>query len=233
VSAADLAYVYDLLGEPVGYEQAFALQQHLAAARSQGAIPDTVVLLEHPPTLTIGRSTIREAELPLGVDGYRALGWEVVETDRGGRATFHGPGQLVGYPVLDLRGHGKDLRRYVHDLEQSLVLALAELGVEAGVREGPEHVGVWVRDRKIASLGVRADGWIVTHGFALNVDPDLTAFDRFAPCGLSDTAFTSVALELGRPVAIEEARDPVLAGLTEVFGLALEPVPVAAEALPR
>jgi lipoate-protein ligase B len=231
VSDRDLAYLYDLLGEPVPYARGVELQTHLAAARSQSAIPDTIVVLEHPPTLTIGRSTDREQELPLGVAGYEALGWDVCETERGGRATFHGPGQLVGYPVLDLRAHGKDLRRYIHDLERALVLALADLGIEAHTREGAKNVGAWVGERKIASLGVRANGWIVTHGFALNVDPDLAAFEQFAACGLHGTRFTSVALELGRDVTLEEAREPVLTRLAEVLELRLEPVPDAADAL--
>jgi lipoate-protein ligase B len=220
------AYLYDLLAEPVPYARATALQLDLAAARSQGAIPDTVILLEHPPTLTIGRSTDLAAELPLGTAGYEALGWDVVTTPRGGRATFHGPGQLVGYPILDLRSHGQDLRRYVHDLERVLVLAAGDLGVEASTREGAEHVGVWVGERKLASLGIRADRWIVTHGFALNVDPDLQAFGQFSACGLPGTQFTSLAQELGRPVALAEARDAVVERLQEVFGFELDAVPV-------
>ncbi len=226
VTDRPIAYLYDLLGEPVPYERATALQQDLAAARSQGAIPDTVILLEHPPTLTIGRSTDVAAELPLGAEGYEALGWDVVQTPRGGRATFHGPGQLIGYPILDLRAHGQDLRRYVHDLERVLVLACGDLGVEATTREGAEHVGVWAGERKLASLGIRADRWIVTHGFALNVDPDLAAFGQFAACGLQGTQFTSLTQELGRPVSLVEARDAVVKRLQEVFELELDAVPV-------
>src|SRR4051794_15025065 len=205
------AYLYDLLGALTPYAEAVALQRDLAAARSQGAIPDTLLLLEHPPTLTLGRSTRRDEELPLGVDGYRALGWDVVDTDRGGRATYHGPGQLVAWPVLDLRAHGQDLHRYVRALEGALVDALADLGVDAGTRDGAEHVGVWVEDRKVASLGIAARSWIVTHGLALNVDLDLGAFDRFTACGLHETAYTSVAAELGRPVSLDDARDAVVA----------------------
>ena len=135
------AYLYDLLGEPVTYDRAAALQLDLAAARSQGAIPDTVILLEHPPTLTIGRSTDVDVELPLGAEGYQALGWDVVTTPRGGRATFHGPGQLVGYPILDLRAHGQDLRRYAHDLERVLVLASATSGSRRPPARAPTTSG--------------------------------------------------------------------------------------------
>jgi lipoate-protein ligase B len=218
------AYVYDLLGTPLGYEEADAMQRNLAAARSQGAIPDTVLLCEHPATLTLGRSS-EDDELPLGRDGYAALGWEIHDTDRGGRSTWHGPGQLVVYLVLDLRDHGKDLRRYAHDLERVVVGALAALGIESAPGEDREHVGVWVGERKIASLGIRADSWIVRHGFALNVDCDLDAFARFRACGLEATPFTSVAQELGRDVTVEEARGPVLAALADVFSLDLSAIP--------
>jgi lipoate-protein ligase B len=220
------AYVYDLLGSPLAYGEADALQRNLAAARSQGAVPDTIVLCEHPPTLTLGRSSDDE-ELPLGRDGYARLGWEICETDRGGRSTWHGPGQLVAYPILDLREHGKDLRRYAHDLEQSLVLALGDLGIEATTREGPEWVGVYAPGGKIASIGIRAEGWIVRHGFALNVDCDLSAFDQFHACGL-ELPFSSVSAELGRPFSVAEARDPVLRRLAEVLELDLAALPAEA-----
>jgi lipoate-protein ligase B len=219
------AYVYDLLCSPIPYDEADAMQRNLAAARSQGAIPDTVILCEHPPTLTVGRST-EDAELPRGRDGYAALGWDVHETDRGGRSTWHGPGQLVGYPILDLRDHGKDLRRYSHDLEQLLVLALGDMGIEATTREGPEWVGVYAGEAKIASIGIRAEGWIVRHGFALNVDCDLAAYREFSACGL-DVPFTSVAQELGRPFTVADAREPVLARMAEVLELELGQLPAA------
>jgi lipoate-protein ligase B len=224
------AYLYDLLGEPVPYDDAVELQDQLAAARSQGAIPDTLVLLEHPPTLTLGRSTQLEQELPLGRAAYEALGWHVTSTERGGRSTFHGAGQLVAYPILDLRAHGQDLRRYVHDLQQALVLALGDLGVEARPGESEAWVGVFVEQRKIASIGIRAQSWIVSHGFALNVCCDLEPFGRFTACGLEGTPFTSVEAELGRPVALAEARAAVLERLGETFGLAFEPVPARAGA---
>jgi lipoate-protein ligase B len=218
-------YVYDLLDRPRPFAEVDRLQLELAAARSQGAVPDTVVLCEHPPTLSLGRASDAEAELPGGEGAYRALGWDVLRADRGGRSTWHGPGQLVCYPILDLRDHGKDLRRYAHDLEQVVMGALAAFGIEAALGADREHVGVWVEDRKIASLGIRASNWIVRHGFALNVDCDLGAFARFRACGLDATPFTSIARELGRDVTVEEARGPVLAALAATFSLDLSAVP--------
>jgi lipoate-protein ligase B len=219
------AYVYDLLAEPRAFAEVDRLQLDLAAARSQGAVPDTIVLCVHPPTLTLGRASDAEAELPGGETAYRDLGWEVLRADRGGRSTWHGPGQLVCYPILDLRDHGKDLRRYAHDLEQAVIAALASFGLAAEPGGDREHVGVWVDGRKIASLGIRASNWVVHHGFALNVDCDLEAFTRFRACGLDATPFTSIARELGRDVTIEEARGPVLEALAAVFSLELSAVP--------
>jgi lipoate-protein ligase B len=222
------AYLYDLIGEPRPYAEVVGLMNGLAAERLEGAIPDTVIVCEHQPTLTLGRATRVEAELDRPVEAYQALGWAVERSDRGGRSTWHGPGQLVVYPVLDLREHGKDLRRYAHDLEATLIGALGDLGIAAAVRPGREYVGVWVEQRKIASLGIRASHWIVTHGIALNVSCQLDPFAQFAACGLPEAEFTSVSAELGRPVAMAEARDAVLARLEQVFALRLDPLPVAA-----
>ena len=219
------AYLYDLLGRPRPFAEVDRLQLDLAAARSQGAVPDTVVLCEHPPTLSLGRASDAESELTEGDEAYRELGWEVLRADRGGRSTWHGPGQLVCYPILDLRDHGKDLRRYAHDLERVVIDALAAFGIPAAAGQDREHVGVWVEDRKIASLGIRASNWVVHHGFALNVDCDLGAFARFRACGLDATPFTSIAQELCRDVTTEEARGPVLDALSTVFSLELSAVP--------
>ena len=224
-TAVHPAYVYDLLAEPRPFAEVDRLQLELSAARSQGAVPDTIILCEHPPTLTLGRASDAAAELVGGEEPYRALGWEVLRADRGGRSTWHGPGQLVCYPILDLRDHGKDLRQYAHDLERVLIEALAELGINAVAGEDREHVGVWVEDRKIASLGIRVDSWVARHGFALNVDCDLDAFARFRACGLDATPFTSVARELGRDVGIADARGPVLDALARVFSLELSTIP--------
>jgi lipoate-protein ligase B len=219
------AYVYDLLAEPQSFAEVDRLQLDLSAARSQGAVPDTIILCEHPPTLTLGRASDAAAELVGGEEPYRALGWDVLRADRGGRSTWHGPGQLVCYPILDLRDHGKDLRRYSHDLERVVIEALAELGITAVAGEDREHVGVWVEDRKIASLGIRVDSWVARHGFALNVDCDLDAFTRFRACGLDATPFTGVARELGRGVGVADVRGPVLDALARVFSLELSALP--------
>jgi lipoyl(octanoyl) transferase len=217
------AYLLEL--GPTPYREACELQRSLAAAVSQGAMPDVVVLLEHPPTVTLGRrSAAEELHVPAGTDV------EVVETDRGGRSTFHGPGQLVAYPILDLTRHGKDVRKYCRDLEECAIRALAALGVAANRVDG--LTGVWVPGeppRKIASIGVRVSRWVTTHGLALNVDLDPAPFTEWiTACGLDGAAFTSIAAELGQPVSVGEARPLVRAALEEVFDLVLDPLEAGA-----
>ena len=213
------AYLMNL-GE-VGYLEAWELQRSLAAAVSQRAVPETVLLLEHPPTITIGRRTDPgEMHVPEGADVA------VVETDRGGRSTYHGPGQLVCYPILDLTRHGKDVRRYCRDLERAVVRTLAPLGLEATCIEG--LTGVWLESppRKIASIGVRVSRWVSTHGYALNVDLDPAPFTEWiTACGLDDAQFTTVARELGRPVAVDDVRPLARDALAEVFDLVFEELP--------
>jgi lipoyl(octanoyl) transferase len=213
------AYVLDLGLVP--YREAWDLQRSLAGAVSQGAIPDAVVFLEHPPVVTLGRRT-DEAELhvPEGTDV------EVVETDRGGKSTFHGPGQLVCYPILDLQRHGQDVKKYVRDLEEALIRTVAPLGLEATCIDG--LTGVWLErpPRKIASIGVHISRWITTHGYALNVDLDPAPFTEWiTACGLEDAAFTTIARELGRDVSVDEVRPLAHAALAEVFELELQPLP--------
>ena len=210
----------------VPYEEAWDLQRSIAAAVSGGALPDTILLLEHPPTVTTGRRTEEsELHIPAGAEV------DVVETDRGGKSTFHGPGQLVCYPIFDLKRHGQDVKRYCRDLEEALILTLAKLGVEAERIDG--LTGVWLTrpPRKIASIGIHIAKWVTTHGYALNVDLDPAPFTQWiTACGLDDAAFTTVAKELGRPVAVDEVRRPALEALVEVFGLdvAERPAPVLA-----
>jgi lipoyl(octanoyl) transferase len=202
----------------VPYGEAWELQRSLAAAVSDGSAPDTVVLLEHPPVVTLGRRTDASE---LHVPEEAAI--EVVETDRGGKSTFHGPGQLVCYPILDLRRHGKDVRRYVRDLEQALVQTLAAFGLEGRRIDG--LTGVWLErpPRKIASIGVHISRWVTTHGYALNVDLDPAPFTQWiTACGLEDAQFTTMARELGRPLAVDEVRTAATAALADVFGLELE-----------
>jgi lipoyl(octanoyl) transferase len=205
----------------VPYREAWDVQRSLAGAVSQGAIPETVIFLEHPPVVTLGRRT-DDGELHVP-DGAEV---DVVETDRGGKSTFHGPGQLVCYPILDLRRHGKDVKKYVRDLEEALIRTLAPLGLE-GVRfEG--LTGIWLHPppRKIASIGVHISRWITTHGYALNVDLDPAPFtDWITACGLEDAAFTTIARELGRPVTVAEVRPFARDAIAEVFELELEPLP--------
>jgi lipoyl(octanoyl) transferase len=205
----------------VPYLEAWELQRSLAGAVSQGAIPDTVLFLEHPPVVTLGRRT-DESELHVPADADV----EVVETDRGGKSTYHGPGQLVCYPILDLTRHGTDVKRYCRDLEEALIRTLAPLGIEATRIDG--LTGIWLREppRKIASIGIHVSKWVTTHGYALNVDLDPTPFTRWiTACGLEDAQFTTIARELGRPVEVDEVRPPATAALGEVFDLELEELP--------
>jgi lipoyl(octanoyl) transferase len=205
----------------VDYLEAWELQRSLAAAVSQGAIPDTVLFLEHPPTVTLGRRTDDgEVHIPAGVEVA------VVETDRGGKSTFHGPGQLVCYPILDLKRHEKDVKLYCRNLEQAIIDTAAPFGVEAARIEG--LTGVWLErpPRKLASIGVHISRWVTTHGYALNVDLDPAPFtDWITACGLEDAAFTSLARETGRAVGVDEVRPVAAAAFAEVFGLAFEELP--------
>ncbi len=210
----------------VPYREGLELQRSLAAAVSERAIPETIVLLEHPPVITTGRRTeeAKELHIPEGADV------ELVETDRGGKSTYHAPGQLVCYPILDLNRHGKDVKRYVRDLEQAIVQTVAAFGLEATTIEG--LTGVWMPPagargpRKIASIGVRVSRWVTTHGYALNVDLDPAPFTEWiTACGLDDAEFTTMARELGRPLTVDEVKPAALSALAGVFGLELDELP--------
>jgi lipoyl(octanoyl) transferase len=213
------AYVMQLGETP--YLEAWELQRSLAAAVSQGAIPDTVVFLEHPPVVTLGRRAgDEELHVPEGA------GLEIVETDRGGKSTFHGPGQLICYPILDLNRHGRDVKKYCRDLEEALIRTLAAFELEGSRIDG--LTGVWLErpPRKIASIGIHISRWVTTHGYALNVDLDPAPFSEWiTACGLEDAAFTTMALELARPVTVDDVRPTAAAALAEVFGLELEELP--------
>ncbi len=177
----------------VPYREAVAIQERVRERRQAGQLPDTLLLLEHPPVYTRGRRSGAE-DLPLGEEHYRARGIDVVDTDRGGRLTYHGPGQLVGYPIMRV----EDVHGFLRSMEAAIIAALAEEGVEAGSRrrEGIDYTGVWVKDRKIASIGVHVSRGITTHGFAINVDNDLRPFSWVVACGLPDVRMTSIAQEL-------------------------------------
>jgi lipoate-protein ligase B len=219
------AYLYELGVTPYG--EALGIMTELAAARTQGAIPDTVMLLEHDPVITLGSRAVRGEELLLAAVEYTRRGIEVVEVSRGGRSTYHGPGQLVCYPVLDLRPRGKDLHRYVGLLEQTVIDTLTSFGVEGRVVEGDHASGVWVSDRKIASIGVRCARWVTTHGLSLNVSLDLGVYDLFDACGLGGADFTSLAAEAGRELEVDEVRPAFRTAFEEVFQLAFDPLPAA------
>jgi len=178
----------------VEYREALALQQRIRAARQQALIPDVLLCLEHPPVYTRGRRT-GAGELPMGEDWYRRQGIDVLDCDRGGKVTYHGPGQLVGYPIVRV----EDVVAYVRTLERALIAALAQEGIAARARaeEGPAFTGVWVEDRKIASIGVHVNRGVTTHGFAVNVCNDLQPFQWIVPCGLEGVRMTSLIAESG------------------------------------
>jgi lipoyl(octanoyl) transferase len=211
----------------VPYLEAWELQRSLGRHVLAGEIPDTVMLLEHPPVITLGRrAEAGELHVPEGTVV------EIVETDRGGKSTYHGPGQLVCYPILDLTRHGQDVKRYCRDLEDALIRTIASPGVEATRIEG--LTGIWLErpPRKIASIGVHIAKWVTTHGYALNVDLDPAPFTEWiTACGLEDTAFTTMARELGRPISVDEVRPHAARALEDVFGLELrEPAAVGGAA---
>jgi lipoate-protein ligase B len=204
----------------IDYREALALQRSLAEQVGAGSIPDTVLLLEHPPTITLGRRTEEgEVHVPDGAEV------EVVEVDRGGKSTYHAPGQLVCYPIFDLMRHGQDVKRYCRDLEEALIRTIAAFDLSATRIDG--LTGVWLErpPRKIASIGIHLTRWISTHGYALNVDLDPAPFtDWITACGLDGYAFTSLARELEQPVGVDNVRPAAAQAIAEVFGLAFEEV---------
>jgi len=204
-----------LLGS-MPYRDALHTQEVLRARRQSDAIGDTLLLLEHPPVYTRGRRS-SAAELTLGEDFYRSRGIDIVETDRGGRVTYHGPGQLVGYSIMRIA----DIGRYLRTMEDAIVLALAGEGIVARSRctEGPDYTGVWVGERKIASIGVHVSRGVTTHGFAVNVENDLTPFSWVVACGLPDVEMTSLARELsGRTLDAERFRTSVAEQFSNAHG---------------
>ena len=199
------------------YAVALDLQREVARARINGTIPEDVLLLvEHPPVVTLGRSAKNE-HLLASPDLLSAQGVELFEVERGGDVTFHGPGQLVGYPIVDLKRHRRDLHWYLRQVEEALMLALGEVGIVA--ERNPGLTGVWTQGRKIASIGVHARDWVTWHGFALNVSTDLRYFNLMVPCGIQAVQMTSVAAELGTPMGIEPVADAVANAMARVFDL--------------
>ncbi|MDQ6914779.1 MAG: lipoyl(octanoyl) transferase LipB [Actinomycetota bacterium] len=203
----------------VEYRAALGIQAQVHARRVAGELPDVLLLLEHAPVYTRGRRS-QPGELPMGEDWYRAQGIDVVDTDRGGKVTYHGPGQLVGYPIVGVR----DVVAHVRTLERAIVAALAEGGVGGGTRteEGPDFTGVWANDRKIASIGVHVARGVSTHGFAINVENDLQPFEWIVPCGLEGVRMTSLIRERHDPApgAMPAFREIVARRFAEALGRA-------------
>jgi lipoate-protein ligase B len=201
----------------VPYGIALELQRDLARRRIAGEIDeDVLLLLEHPPVVTLGR-TAKEAHLLSSPDRLRERGVEAYEVERGGDVTFHGPGQLVGYPIFDLKRHRRDLHWYLRELEEAIIVALAQVGIEGERNSG--YTGVWTHGRKIASIGVHARDWVTWHGFALNVTTDLSFFDLIVPCGIPQVEMTSVMREVGGNITIDQMSSAVTAAFAQVFRL--------------
>lgn len=214
----------------VSYAAGLEIQRERVAARKARTIPDALLLLEHPHVYTLGRNAQAENVLT-SRERLAALGAEVFETDRGGDVTYHGPGQLVGYPILDLTAHRRDLAWYMRSLEQVLIETAADFGVQAD--RIPGCTGVWVGDAKLAAMGVHVSRWVTSHGFALNVSTDLTFFDHIVPCGIRNKRVTSLEKLLGRRVDMDAVAERVVEHFGKVFQLEmLAHQPVAVE-VPR
>jgi lipoyl(octanoyl) transferase len=205
----DLAVVQ--LGQ-LPYAEALELQLRVREARQADRIGDTLLLLEHPPVYTRGRRT-EAHDLPMGEDWYRSQGIEVHDADRGGRVTYHGPGQLVGYPIMRVT----DVIEYVRTMERAVIAALAGEGIGAGIREG--LTGIWVGERKIGSIGVHVSRGVTTHGFAVNVDCDLQPFEWIVPCGIDGVRMTSVCKETGRAGGMDCFRKRAAFGFAQAYGM--------------
>lgn len=200
----------------VPYAEGLQIQEQLVAERQAGRIVDVLLLLEHEPVFTMGRNARAENVL-LSSEALRARGFEIFETGRGGDVTYHGPGQVVGYPILELPTERRDVHRYVRDLEEVMIRACAEYGITADRIAG--KTGAWVGKEKIGAIGVRIARWVTSHGFALNVTNDLDPFALIVPCGIRDHGVTSLSRLLGREVALDEAARRLAAHVAAVFDL--------------
>ena len=206
------------------YEDVWQLQRRLVDARKRGEIPDVLLFTEHPPTFTIGRGG-DPANLLVGERGVHALGASFVRTDRGGDITFHGPGQLVGYPIFDLRGWKRDLGAYLRALEELLIQAVSEYGIRAGRIEG--LTGVWHEKGKLAAMGIRVSRWVASHGFALNVSTNLEYFNHIVPCGIVGRSISSMEEVLSTPVAWDPVADAVSRAFGAVFSRDMRAIELA------
>jgi lipoyl(octanoyl) transferase len=205
----------------IGYREARELQERAHRARVGGAIPDLLLLLEHDPVITLGAAHDPNSLL-WSEEQYAARGIEVVETDRGGDATYHGPGQLVGYPIFDLQPRGRDVHKYLRDLEEALIRCMASLGL-AGIRR-PAHTGVWVGDEKVCAIGIKVARWVTLHGFALNVSDDLSPFAGIVPCGLAGLGVNSIAALTGTDPGMTSVRQQAVRAFEAVFDLRFQAV---------
>ena len=196
------------------YEPVWRLQHELVRRRKAGTVGDVLVLVEHEPVITLGRSA-DESNITASPDRLRRLGVEVRRVERGGDVTYHGPGQLVGYPILDLRRHRKDVRWYVRSLEEVLIRALGNFGIEA--ERDTDNIGVWIDGKKIAAIGARIEKWVTYHGFALNVDPDMSHFDLIVPCGIPDLSVTSMSQILGYAPSMDSVKAAVARSFESVL----------------
>jgi len=200
----------------VSYSDALGMQKELVEQRKAGVIGDQLLLLEHPPVITLGvKARSDRSHIIASADELSAAGVEVIETGRGGDVTYHGPGQLVGYPIIDLKPDRCDVHRYVRDLEQVMIEMAARFGVEASRIEG--LTGAWVGDEKLAAIGVRIARWVTSHGFAFNVNTPLDNFTLIVPCGITDKGVTSLERVLGRPVHMDEVADSAENSFRQVF----------------
>lgn len=206
----------------IGYADGLALQKTLVEERRAGRVPDLLLLLEHPHVLTLGvKGDGGRGHILATPERLSAEQIEVHETGRGGDITYHGPGQIVGYPILDLKPDRCDVHKYVRDVEEALIRAAADYGIEAGRIKG--LTGVWAGDRKLAAIGIRISRWITSHGFAFNVTTDLKYFNLIIPCGIADHGVTSLQELLGRPVDRHEVEDRIAHHFGQVFERAVEP----------
>ena len=210
----------------IGYADALDLQRRLVERRLAGEVADMLLLLEHEPVITLGTAG-GEENLLADPDKVRRAGVEIFRTDRGGNITYHGPGQLVGYPIFDLRGHGRDVHRFLRNLEQAVIECLADLGIDSEIVPG--LTGVWVGDDKICSIGIAVRKWITYHGLALNVNPNLEHWSLIHPCGLVGKRVTSIERLLGRSVDMRTVKASVVDNFAKVF--ALEPIHSDADSL--
>jgi lipoyl(octanoyl) transferase len=203
--------------DTVPYEEAFTLQKRLVALRSQGTICDTLILLEHPPVFTITRKATLKNILA-SQDELQERGISLCQTNRGGDITYHGPGQIVGYPIMNLKDRGKDLHQYIRNIEEIIINLLTDYGISA--HRDKANPGVWIGDEKIAAIGIAVkSSWTTMHGFAFNVNPDLDHYSLIVPCGITNKGVTSLSKLLGNPIRMEEVREKLIHHYAQVFKL--------------